>query len=67
LFEKSGHFYIRYYTTISNVCKQMAEPLCEKDENHYSKSCKAVRLLCDKFMLKVISAAAKGWKLGDRI
>jgi hypothetical protein len=45
----------------------MAEPLCEKDENHYSKSCKAVRLLCDKFMLKVISAAAKGWKLGDRI
>ena len=53
MFEKSGQFYIRYYTTVGGIRKQKAEPLCEKNDKHHSKTCKAVRLKRDEFMLKV--------------
>lgn len=55
MFEKCNHFYVRYYTTVDGVRKQKAEPLCEKDDKHHSKKCKAVRLKLDEFMLKVNS------------
>jgi len=55
VFEKSNHFYVRYYTTVDSVRKQKAEPLCEKDDKRHSKKCKAVRLKLDEFMLKVNS------------
>lgn len=60
VFEKSGHFYIRYYTKIAGVRKQKAEPLCAKDDKHHSKTCKPVKLLRDKFMLSVNSEVEKG-------
>jgi hypothetical protein len=60
VFEKSGHFYIRYYTTVKGVRKQKAELLCEKDEKHHSKTCKPVKILRDKVMLRVNSEADCG-------
>jgi integrase len=59
MFEKSGHFYIRYYTTVDGARKQKAELLCKRDDKHHSTSCKPVKLLRDKFMLKVNSEADK--------
>lgn len=55
VFEKSNHFYVRYYTTVDGSRKQKAEPLCEKDDKHHSKKCKPVRLKLDEFMLRINS------------
>jgi hypothetical protein len=55
LFEKCGAFYIRYYTRIGGVLKQKTKKLCAKDEKYHSKTCKAVRLLRDEFMLGINS------------
>jgi integrase len=60
LFEKSGQFYIRYYTIVGGVRKQKAEPLCKRDDKHHSKTCKPVRLLRDQFMLKVNAGHGDG-------
>jgi integrase len=53
----SGSFHVRYYTTeiINGVPTrvQRSSLLCRKDHKHYSRSCKAVKLLRDEFMRKV--------------
>jgi len=59
VFEKNGHFYIRYYTTIGSVRKQKAESLCRKDDKHYSTTCKAVRLPRSKRMLQLNPATTR--------
>jgi hypothetical protein len=52
VYERCGSFFVRYYTTavVNGVAKraQHSEWLCDKDEKHYSKSCKAVNLEREK-------------------
>ena len=53
----SRAFHIRYYSTEiidgQPVRVQKSRLLCHKDEKHFSKSCKAVRLLAEDFMRTV--------------
>jgi integrase len=57
VYETSGAFYIRYRQTElvdgKPERKQVSERLCDKDTQHYSVSCKAVRRLRDHHMLKI--------------
>ncbi len=57
IYEASGKFYVRYRATkiIDGVPKrvQQSEPLCDKDVKHYSADCKALKMLRDRFMLKI--------------
>jgi integrase len=60
----SGSFHIRYYSTeIVNgqpVRVQKSHLLCRKDARHFSKSCKAVRLLAEDFMRTVNTGSHEG-------
>jgi integrase len=60
----SGAFHIRYYGTEivdgQPVRRQKSHLLCRKDERHFSKSCKAVRLLAEDFMRTVNSSSGQG-------
>jgi integrase len=55
--ERSGVFYVRYYTTEffdgTPKRKQVAEKLVEKSDKYYSERCKAVMGLRDDFMRKI--------------
>lgn len=58
IFESSsGAFHVRYYTTeiVDGQPKrvQRSHLLCRKDDKHFSKTCKAVKLLRDEEMRKV--------------
>src|ERR1039458_1304823 len=54
---KSGAFHLRYYTTeIADGQPrrvQRSHLLCRRDSKHFSKTCKAVKLLRDEFMRTV--------------
>jgi integrase len=56
LMEKGGAFIVRYYVTEVNTETgrpqrvQRKRLLCHKDEKHFSRSCKAVKLLFNGFM-----------------
>src|SRR5271169_6648498 len=60
----SKSFHIRYYGTEiidgQPVRVQKSRLLCHKDEKHFSKSCKAVRLLAEDFMRTVNTASHEG-------
>jgi integrase len=60
----SKAFHIRYYSTEiidgQPVRVQKSRLLCHKDEKHFSKSCKAVRLLAEDFMRTVNTASHEG-------
>lgn len=50
--EKSGSFYLRYYTTKPNGERsQVAVFLCRKDLKHHSPKCRPVRALADAILL----------------
>jgi hypothetical protein len=58
IFESSsGAFHVRYYTTeiVDGQAKrvQKSHLLCRKDNKHFSRTCKAVKLLRDEFMRTV--------------
>lgn len=55
IFEASGAFHVRYYSTVNGVRKQLSHRLCAKDRTtgHGSPSAKAVRTLCEDFMRSV--------------
>jgi len=57
IYEASGAFYVRYWSTeiIDGQPRrvQRSERLCFKDDKFYSKKAKAVTLLRDKFMLTI--------------
>jgi len=54
VYERSGVFYVRYYRTELIDGKpqrvQRSEFLCDRDDKHYSKTCKAVRQKQEDFM-----------------
>jgi hypothetical protein len=52
IYERSGLFYVRYYTRdVEDKPVQASHRLdCEKDDKHFSPTCKAVKDLRDKFM-----------------
>jgi hypothetical protein len=62
LIEASGSIYIRFYRD----GKRIAEKLCEVDDKHYSVQAKSVKLLRDKFILKVNDSAVSP-KHGARV
>lgn len=55
--EAFGAFHVRYYQTENDngklVRKQKSHRLVAKDDKHYSRTCKAVKLLCEDFMRTV--------------
>jgi integrase len=59
----SGAFHVRYYVTeiIDGHAKrvQKSHLLCRKDNKHFSKTCKAVKLLRDDFMRTVNAASSQ--------
>jgi len=59
----SGAFHVRYYdnTIVDGQTRrvQRSHLLCHKDEKHFSKSCKAVKLLRDSFM-RTVNADEQG-------
>jgi integrase len=57
VFEANGAFHIRYYiTTPEGVRKQKSSRLCDKDDKHFSTTCKGVKqLAADK--MKEVNAA----------
>ena len=59
----SGSFHVRYYVTdiIDGQAKrvQKSHLLCRKDNKHFSKTCKAVKLLRDEFMRTVNAASGQ--------
>ena len=64
IFESSsGAFHVRYYTTeiVDGQAKrvQKSHLLCRKDNKHFSKTCKAVKLLRDEFMRTVNAASGQ--------
>src|ERR1039457_208770 len=60
---KSGAFHLRYYTTeIADGQPrrvQRSHLLCRRDSKHFSKTCKAVKLLRDDFMRTVNAASGQ--------
>src|SRR5438045_3272626 len=58
---KSGAFHVRYYTSqiVNGQLRrvQRSHLLCRKDSKHFSKTCKAVKLLRDEFMRTVNAAS----------
>jgi integrase len=56
IYEASGCFYVRYWTTeiVDGQPQrvQRSEKLCEKSDKHYARNSKAVKLLRDDFMHK---------------
>jgi integrase len=60
---KSGAFHVRYYTTeiVDGQPRrvQKSHLLCRKDNKHFSKTCKAVKLLRDDFMRTVNAASGQ--------
>jgi integrase len=56
IYEASGCFYVRYWTTeiVDGRAErvQRSEKLCEKSDKHYARNAKAVKLLRDDFMHK---------------
>jgi integrase len=60
----SGAFHVRYYATElqdgAAVRVQRSHLLAHKDEKHFSKTCKAVKLLRDEFMKTVNTASGQG-------
>jgi integrase len=58
----SGAFHVRFYTTeiVEGQPRrvQKSRLLCHKDDRHFSKSCKAVKLLRDDFMRTINVAQA---------
>jgi integrase len=56
--EKSGSFYLRYYTTKPNGERsQVAVFLCKRDQKFHSTKCKPVRALADAILLAENSKA----------
>src|SRR5438552_4052845 len=56
IYERSGSFYVRYYTRDENgKPKQASGFLGEKDNKHHSVKCKPVKDLRDKFMRQINS------------
>lgn len=57
IYEASGAFFCRYWTTeiVSGQPQrvQRSHRLCDKTDEHYARNAKAVKLLRDKFMLTV--------------
>jgi hypothetical protein len=60
---KSEAFHVRYYTPeiVDGQAKrvQRSHLLCRKDNKHFSKTCKAVKLLRDEFMRTVNAASGQ--------
>ena len=61
--ERSGAFYIRYYSTQIKdgkpIRKRVSDRLCEKDWKHKNTTCKAVKDLGDKFMVDINKNSAR--------
>jgi integrase len=52
IYEASGSFFVRYFTTtIDGVAKRVSHKLCDRDEEHYSTTAPAVLDLRDEHML----------------
>ena len=58
IYERSGLFYVRYYTRdVEDKPVQASHRLdYEKDDKHFSPTCKAVKDLRDKFMTQINSS-----------
>src|SRR5919108_5906244 len=60
----SGRFYVRYYDTEIVDGKprrvQKSQFLCRKDDKHFSRTCKGVKLLRDDFMRSINGSQATG-------
>jgi integrase len=63
VYERCGAFFIRYYRTELRAGQlkrtQRMEHLCDKDDKHYSKTCRAVRQKQEEFMHAVNSQSPK--------
>lgn len=63
IYEASGCFYVRYWTTeiIEGRAQrvQRSEKLCEKNDKYYARTAKAVKLLRDDFMHKLNQGAGQ--------
>jgi integrase len=53
IYEAAQGFYVRYYA----AGKQVSHRLASKDDKHYSRTCRAVKLLSDEFMREVNAGA----------
>ncbi len=49
VYHASGSFFVRYYDS----GQQLSHRLCSKDDKHYSRTCRAVKMLADEFMQTV--------------
>jgi integrase len=63
IIERSGAFYVRYYTADR---KRVTYRLCVKDAKHHDVSSKAVKFLRDKHMLKINSEAGASSRTNPR-
>jgi hypothetical protein len=63
IYEAFNAFHVRHYVTEMVNGKptrvQRSKKLCDKDDKHHSRTCKAVRQKCDDFM-REINAQAPG-------
>ncbi len=53
IYEASDSFYVRYFEMRDGVRKRVSYKLHDRDEDHYSTTCRAVKLLRDRHMLTV--------------
>lgn len=67
----NGRFYIRYYRTELVDGKptraQRSEWLCDKDDKHYSRSCKAVRQKQEDFMRSINAQSPQRAQRSDQL
>jgi integrase len=57
IIERSGAFFVRYYTNTAEGRKRIATRLCGKDAKHRSPTAASVKQLADQHMLKVNAEA----------
>jgi integrase len=71
VYERSDVFYIRYYRTEliggKSTRAQRSEWLCDRDDKHYSKTCKAVRQKQEDFMRGVNAQSPRQTQRRDQL
>jgi integrase len=66
IIERSGAFYVRYYTNGQEGRKRVAHRLCVKDAKHRSATAASVKQLADEHMLKVNAEAGAAPRTNPR-
>ena len=51
VYEASGSFFVRYFTSVDGVKQRVSHKLCDRDETHYSTTCDAVLNLRDEHIV----------------